>query len=180
MLTFELDTEPLVQKWLHVRAAVRLGVRKAVSKGVEEGAQEARQNHPFKNRTGDLERSIVGRLTGNRTSVGASRGNNVPRDSDESLDGGVDGAQFGEIVADMPYASFVENGTRPHLIVPKKGRWLAWENPDAQGDWHFARRVNHPGSRPYPFMGPAYLKCERVMVREIELGVELAQRILDE
>jgi hypothetical protein len=173
-----VDSEDFATTWVGVRAAVRAGMRRGVSQGVQEGAAEAKTKHVFKNRTGDLERSIVGRLTGNRTSVGASRGTNIPssQSSRTSLDPN-DGAQFGLIEATMPYASFVENGTRPHLILPKKGRWLAWERP--AGEWHFAQRVNHPGSRPHPYMSFAYLKCERVMIREIERGIADAQKILD-
>lgn len=179
MFDITIDAGEFIRTWNHVRAAIRVGVRKAVSQGVTEGAEEARTRHVFKNRTGDLERSIVGRLTATRTSVGASDGSNsrVGQWKSINIEGGVDGAQFGEIKASMPYASFVENGTRPHLIEPKNGRWLAWEQP--QGDWHFARRVNHPGTQPHPFMSLAYLKCERVMIREIELGVANAQKILD-
>lgn len=63
---------------------------------------------------------------------------------------------------------FLEFGTKPHTIVPRYGRVLAWA-PDARnrrlsgaprkgtkrGDLVFARRVNHPGTKPYPFMVPA-------------------------
>ena len=89
----------------------------------------------------------------------------------------VDGAQFGEIRAGMEYASYVEEGTRPHMIYPKRATVLSWIGYD--GTRVFARWVNHPGSKPYPFMHHAYLKCERVMVREIYRGIADAQQILD-
>ena len=178
MFTITVDSEELVQAWVGVRAAVRAGVRRGVSDGVKEGAQEAREKHVFKNRTGDLERSIVGRLTATRTSVGASSGSNnrIPSDLDD-IGRDVDGAQFGVIQATMPYASFVENGTRPHMIFPKRATVLSWIGYD--GGRVFARFVRHPGTRPFPFMAFAYLKCERAMVREIYRGVANAQQILD-
>jgi hypothetical protein len=178
MFSVSINTAELVQAWVGVRAAVRAGVRKGVNRGVVEGADDAKSQHRFTNRSGDLEKSIVGKPTGNRTSVGASRGTNGARSRDfDSLTSNIDGAQFGVITAGMFYASFVEEGTRPHVILPKKGTWLAWE--PVQGDWHFARKVNHPGGKPYPFMSLAYLKCERVMIREIQRGVADAQAILD-
>lgn len=177
MFTVEINSEDLATRWVKVRAAVRLGMRKAVSLGVTEGAEEARSKHRFKNRTGNLERSIVGQVTATRTSVGAVRGTNVPRSrsAQTALDPN-DGAHFGVIKATEKYASFVENGTRPHIIEARRKIWLRWVQ---DGVVRFAKRVRHPGTRPYGYMGQAYLKCERVMVREIERGVEDAQRVLD-
>lgn len=45
-------------------------------------------------------------------------------------------------------ASFIEAGTVPHSIAPKRGRMLRFE---ANGQTVFARRVAHPGSRKQPF-----------------------------
>ncbi len=47
----------------------------------------------------------------------------------------------------VKYAPFVEFGTRPHVILPKKGEFLYWP-----GASHPVRKVNHPGSRRNPFM----------------------------
>jgi len=46
----------------------------------------------------------------------------------------------------LAYARIHEYGgvTAPHEIVPKAGGVLAWMGAD--GEMHFARRVNHPGS----------------------------------
>jgi hypothetical protein len=180
MFSVSINTAELVQAWVGVRAAVRAGVRRGVSQGVQEGAQEARSQHAFTNRTGTLEKSIEGRLTGNRTSVGAATGNNgrIGRWKATSLDGEVDGAQFGEIKASAAYASFVENGTKPHMIFPKRVSALSWI-PMEGGPRRFAKWVKHPGTKPYPYMSLAYLKCERVMIREIQRGVADAQAILD-
>lgn len=50
--------------------------------------------------------------------------------------------------SDAPYARYVLEGTRPHEIVAH-GRALHWF--DKGGQSHFARRVNHPGTKPNPF-----------------------------
>jgi hypothetical protein len=141
--------EELAHAWVNVRAAVRAGVRRGVAQGCSEGAEEARTKHRFKNRTGDLERSIQGHLTGS--------------DPDGSR---------GEIVATEKYASFVENGRGP--VEVKRAKFLRFE---IDGQLFFRKRVKE--AAPRPFMGLAALKCERVMIREIEIGVEQAQRILD-
>jgi hypothetical protein len=50
---------------------------------------------------------------------------------------------------------------------------LRWEDGDGV---HFAKRVQHPGTKPQPFMGPAYLKAERVLVARGEVLLVKAAR----
>jgi hypothetical protein len=60
--------------------------------------------------------------------------------------------QVGLVIANAPHAWWVENGTGPHPIYPR-GRdqggadFLWW--PDAA---HPVRMVNHPGTKPQPFL----------------------------
>lgn len=49
-----------------------------------------------------------------------------------------------------PYARFVHDGARPHVIEPDKKRALRWPVP---GGFAFAKKVNHPGYR-----GDAWLR----------------------
>lgn len=69
------------------------------------------------------------------------------------------------------YASFVEFGTRPHVIMPRRRKMLRWTvgsttgryvtsrsgrqryQGGQSGSYVFAQRVNHPGTRAQPFMG---------------------------
>lgn len=49
-----------------------------------------------------------------------------------------------------PYGLFMEVGTRPHVIRPKKpGGWLRFLD---NGKVRFARVVYHPGTRPYAYL----------------------------
>lgn len=82
-------------RWVNVRAAVRAGMRRGVAEGVKEGAAEAKLKRRFTSRTGDLLRSISGRVTGSS-----------------------DTEHRGEIVATMKYASYVEHGTRRSRAYP--------------------------------------------------------------
>src|SRR5262249_14614796 len=45
------------------------------------------------------------------------------------------------------YAGFVEFGTKPHTILPKRAKALYWPGAD-----HPVARVNHPGTKSNPFM----------------------------
>ncbi len=53
----------------------------------------------------------------------------------------------GEVVAARPYALFVHEGTRPHIIVPVTKRVLANKRT---GEF-FGTLVHHPGTRANPF-----------------------------
>jgi hypothetical protein len=62
------------------------------------------------------------------------------------------GAATAEVYAQKNYAGFVEYGTGPHVIEPRPGR-KGLKIPVARGQGYIIRRkVNHPGSWPYPFM----------------------------
>lgn len=61
--------------------------------------------------------------------------------------------------ADVPYALFVHEGTRPHVIKPKKGKFLAFRWPGAPKNMGrlpdgrvLARVVHHPGTKPNRFL----------------------------
>jgi len=45
----------------------------------------------------------------------------------------------------VSYAGVVERGSRPHLILPRSARVLAF---DVGGETVFSRRVQHPGTAP--------------------------------
>lgn len=51
---------------------------------------------------------------------------------------------------DVNYATDVEMGTMPHLIFPNSKKALFWPGAD-----HPVAYVNHPGTRPQPYLRPA-------------------------
>lgn len=51
------------------------------------------------------------------------------------------------------HATFIERGTRPHVILPRNGPYLVFTAKS--GAVVFARRVNHPGTRPYRILEDA-------------------------
>jgi HK97 gp10 family phage protein len=71
-----------------------------------------------------------------------------------------------------PYAIYVEQGTRPHEIVPVNARALRFE---VGGQVVFAMHCNHPGTRPQPFVRETAEETRkrvpylfRQMIREME------------
>lgn len=79
----------------------------------------------------------------------------------------VNGGMGGVVVADAPYASFVEFGTGTRgefpgqmiIIRPRTAKFLRFQGRD--GRWHYAKEVHSPGMAPRPFMRPA---LERAVV----------------
>lgn len=69
------------------------------------------------------------------------------------------------------YAAAVEFGSRPHVIVPKRAKTLAWGGARTLGGrlragsraTNFAKRVNHPGTRAQPFLIPGFHDALRIV-----------------
>ena len=162
MLSASLDLSEFRTAVARTLDTLELSRRKAVGSAAIEAAQYAKANGPFKDRTTQLRTGIVARFI-------SSDGVSV----------------VWELLSPMPYSRYVEEGTRPHEIWPKathglKGPLRPGQTRRATGKgphehivgrgialrWvsggvtHFAAMVHHPGSRPYPFMGPAYLKAQ--------------------
>jgi hypothetical protein len=57
-----------------------------------------------------------------------------------------------EVSFNVDYAAAVHDGTRPHVIVPRNRKVLRFK---VGGKIVYARRVNHPGTRPRPFLRQA-------------------------
>lgn len=51
---------------------------------------------------------------------------------------------------DVNYATDVEMGTMPHYILPSNKKALYWPGAD-----HPVAHVNHPGTKPQPYLRPA-------------------------
>lgn len=93
---------------------------------VPEILAEMRRQAPVGNEAG------AGRL---RDSIKANR---------RTIGGGIE-ARF---TANVPYAKFVESGTKAHRIEAREARVLHWSQGGSNG---FARFVNHPGTKPNKF-----------------------------
>ena len=140
--------------WHQATDRLVLGIQRGVEMGCKEGAQEALRSRKWKNRTGAAEQATRGHL-------------------EQKFNSGATGV----IECRVPYASYLDEGTKPHEIWPKTAICLRWY--DEGGDAHFAKHVNHPGTKGDGFMGKAYEKCERVVIRETYSAIEQMQKTLD-
>jgi len=73
------------------------------------------------------------------------------------------GIQF-EVGSDVPYALYVNEGTKPHEIKAKNAPFLVFFWPKVGRVVHF-KRVWHPGTRPYKFLNRAQESAMRMWQR---------------
>jgi len=147
MWSIEIDTSELVAMAQEADRLLRRETGRAVARACDAGADEAKRSHKFQNRTGELEGSMRGRLTGDLS---------------------------GLIEATASHASFVEDGTPPHVI--EGNPLLAF--PGRDGRTVFARKVNHPGTRADHFMQRAEARAEGVLQAGVETAAEEVARML--
>ena len=126
MYTITLDTSALEAACKGAIQKIPATIDDALEECMRECAARIRQTGLFKDRSGQLRASVFGTKTGS-----FAQGNLI-----------------GEVHATAPYASFINDGTPPH-VIEAKGKVLRFESG---GKVAFARRVNHPGIRARKFM----------------------------
>jgi len=109
---------------LALYAELRRAAQRGLKDAIEAAAKSARDTALFNDVTGGLRKSITERV----------------------------GDLEGEVAANAKYARFVECGTDPHEIKPKRKQALRFVQ---NGRVVFARSVMHPGTKARPFMGTA-------------------------
>lgn len=122
MFDIRLDASAFIEWLRHANTDLQSGARNALGQSVALALRDARATQAFKDHTGDLRRSIV---RGEKSTW----------------------SHF--IKATAKYAAYVEHGTVPHVIEARRGTHLRFVQAGAV---RFARRVNHPGTKPRHFM----------------------------
>lgn len=74
---------------------------------------------------------------------------NAPAQTGELRRGIVDDYDKKQVIATAKHSAPVEFGTAPHVITPKNGKALRFVK---NGKEIFVKKVNHPGTKPQPFM----------------------------
>lgn len=82
------------------------------------------------------------------------------------------------VYCNVPYAKAQDTGSRPHVIVPRRAKILAWKGA---GGTIFARRVNHPGTTGNRFftgsfedLKPAFRKEFAAVPRRVIAAIKAA------
>lgn len=72
------------------------------------------------------------------------------------------GGDRGVVGTNIDYARAVNDGSRPHIITPKRAKALYWK-----GALHPVKIVHHPGTRPNDFVGRTRDKLRPVAEKEL-------------
>lgn len=133
-LKIDVATNGLRAKFKQIKSNVNSTLKDALRESAQAVCKRARASHRFKNRTGNLERSIQSRARMDRG-------------------GGV--AQVYVSNSKAPYAKYVHFGTRAHTIRARKGKALRfeWITPSGEKSTFIGKSVRNPGIgnryRPY-------------------------------
>ena len=126
--------------------ALVAGLQRAVGHTVTVATQKARSEHRWQDRTGATRASI-----------------------EPSVDDTAKGAS-GEITAGAN-AARLNDGTAPHVIEARNAQALRFS---VGGQTRFARRVNHPGTKPDPFLDAAADAAGEELVSGVEAAIDAA------
>jgi len=63
----------------------------------------------------------------------------------------------------MKYGRYLEEGTKPHIIKPKRKKALYWK-----GAKHPVKSVNHPGTKAYPILEETLRENKDELIKAIE------------
>lgn len=101
-------------------------------------------------RLAEIEAPGPGKPPRNRTGINYATGR-----LEESIYSGIGswgaaGEVEGIVGAKAKHALFVHAGTRPHVIVPRHAKVLAWKGHS--GKMVYAQKVHHPGTMANPFL----------------------------
>ena len=105
--------------------------------------------------------------------LGATKKGNLKRSIVKNVQGLE--AIIGPNLQQAPYAIFVHEGTRAHVITPRFKKALFWK-----GALHPVKKVNHPGTAANPFVQRTAKRAEPIVNdifrRQTELLVEMLAR----
>lgn len=128
MLRFTLDVSPLGQALRALHQDLDISMAEAMYEAGSMVAEEAQRVHAYTDRSGKLSNSIHA----------------------EPVSGSFMGEDlFVDVMADTPYAKFVEDGTKAHPIVARNAKALRFY---MRGRLMFRKSVRHPGTKPTYFL----------------------------
>lgn len=85
----------------------------------------------------------------------------------KSIQGEVSGLTGTVHTSNVKYAPWVEKGTRPHTIKPKRKKALYW-----QGAGHPVRIVHHPGGAKKPYLIPAFEQEKPKFIQNLKNAIQ--------
>jgi hypothetical protein len=138
-----------------------------------EGSDALRHLATVERRILDAVRIGIGQAV--RVAYRAAATSTVFKDRTGELRGRIDivdtGAFRKRLISRAKHSKWVNSGTQSHVIEPKNGAFLVFK---IGGRTIYARKVNHPGTQPRPFMDNAAAAGSQAMKIILDEAVEKA------
>lgn len=144
----DFDLSEIKRACTEAQRGLEAAAERVVVGAAEAGVSTVKARHRYRDRTGRLTGTAFARL----------------------LRAGPAGAE-GEMVWPVPYASFVDQDTQPHVIAARNARMLRFQ---VGGRVVFARSVKHPGTKGARFVDDAIAAAEQALEAEAERAVPIA------
>jgi HK97 gp10 family phage protein len=139
------DLDSLLGKFDGLLPHLERNLNTALRMAADAAANEAKVTHLYRDRTSRLTNSIA---------------------PDGPTGSFASGTLEAVLTASAPYASFVEKGTKPHVIRPRFRKALRWAA--VGGGFAFSRNgVRHPGTQPTKFLENAVDKVTPKLAGEL-------------
>lgn len=81
----------------------------------------------------------------------------------------IKGRLSGQVAVSAKYAGYVHEGTRPHVILPRNKKMLAWK---VGKGYRFAKIVHHPGTKANPFLQKAVDKERNIYLFNLRKALQ--------
>lgn len=146
--------------------------KKAVKSVLEDAKKIAIEESPVGTMRNVNRRSTKTRLSGKRQEKDSIAANWKTTTEEQSV------GTVGYLLNASSHAEFVFKGTKPHIITPKNAKVLYF--PTSAGEWVFAKKVNHPGTKPNDVPGRVKKRVDKAHGSELrKVAAEVATYIAD-
>ena len=81
----------------------------------------------------------------------------------------IKGKLSGQVAVGAKYGGYVHQGTRPHVILPRNKKMLAWK---VGKGYRFAKIVHHPGTKANPFLQKAVDKERPIYMLNLKQALQ--------
>lgn len=144
MLDFRVDLSDLRGLGQQLHANVVSGLHRAVRVASESAQRRAQANAPVKD--GDLQKSLMASPVKSLVNV-----------------------VWSTVTSRLEYLRWVVEGTRAHRIEARRAKALHWTSG---GQKFFRGAVNHPGTKPNPFLLPAASVADTTLAAATDRAVD--------
>ena len=150
--SMSFDSSTLLQAFERAPEVISTELKSELGQGLRSIQADARENHRFVRKSGNLQKAILW----------------------ETASTGLEGTIRIE-ESKAPYGAAVHDGSRAHIITPKKAKILHFVSG---GKEVFARIVHHPGTKPDQFVYQAVERQKPLLRQRLDGAIKRAFQMI--